>query len=88
MSKHTLLMLACCLVPLALIGAINAFQIELSGLLPIAILLICPLTHLLMMRGMGHDKGGHQTGPTVQSDSLSHVNHGSAAVGSAPIVKK
>lgn len=59
MSKHALLMLACCLVPLALLGAVYFARVDLGGVLPFAIILLCPLMHILMMRGMGHDHAGH-----------------------------
>jgi hypothetical protein len=69
MNKHALLMLACCLVPLGLLGAVYAFQINLGSLLPFAIVLLCPLMHILMMRGMGHDHSGHQEESQGQADS-------------------
>ena len=60
MGKHMLLMLVCCLVPLALILAVSVFGLSLgalSGLLPYALVLLCPLMMIFMMRGMGHDQG-------------------------------
>ena len=59
MSKHALLMVACCLIPLALIGAAYGLGLTLDGILPIAMVLLCPILHLVMMRGMGHDHSGH-----------------------------
>lgn len=60
MGKHMLIMLVCCLVPLALILAVSVFGLSLgalSGLLPFALVLLCPLMMIFMMRGMGHDHG-------------------------------
>ncbi|MBI5029279.1 MAG: DUF2933 domain-containing protein [Chloroflexi bacterium] len=60
MGKHMLLMLICCLVPLGLIIAVSTFGLSLgglSGLLPYALVLMCPLMMIFMMRGMGHDHG-------------------------------
>ncbi len=57
MGKHMLLMLICCLVPIALILAVSALGISLgplSGLLPYALVLLCPLMMIFMMRGMMH----------------------------------
>ena len=60
MNKHALLMLACCLVPLAILGVVLTSGVNLGGYLPFAIMLLCPLMHILMMRGMGHDHAGHR----------------------------
>ncbi len=78
MNKHALLMLACCLVPLALFGAVYASQINLGSLLPFAIVLLCPLMHILMMRGMGHDHSAHQGESPSGSTPLCHSNDRSA----------
>jgi hypothetical protein len=58
-SKHALLMLACCLIPLALIVGLPATGLNLGGVAPFLMLLLCPLMHIFMMRGMGHDHGKH-----------------------------
>lgn len=60
MNKHMLIMLACCLIPIALILAVSVFGLSLgplSALLPYALVLLCPLMMLFMMRGMGHEHG-------------------------------
>ena len=54
-KSHLLLMLACCLIPLAGITAILLFQVPTSSVLYVGLLLLCPLLHVLMMRGMGHE---------------------------------
>ena len=64
LHNHALLMLLCCLVPIALIAAISFFGLSLgslSGILPYALVLLCPLMMLFMMRGMTHDHD-HGTG--------------------------
>jgi hypothetical protein len=57
-SKHTLIMLLCCVVPLAAIFMVNVLGSPLGGLGTVAMVLLCPLMHILMMRGMGNH--GHQ----------------------------
>jgi len=64
MGKHMLLMLVCCLVPLALILAVSVFGLSLGALqplVPFALVLMCPLMMVFMMRGMGHDHGASDT---------------------------
>jgi FtsH-binding integral membrane protein len=50
--KHMLLMMVCCLAPLGLV-----LLLQRSGNVGVAsylVLLLCPLMHFFMMRGMGH----------------------------------
>jgi len=54
--KHSLLMLACCLVPIAAIIMIGVFSIPITTLTQIVIVLLCPLMMFFMMRGMHDDK--------------------------------
>lgn len=65
--KHTLIMLICCLVPIAALVAIAVFEIPVNPVVYGIILLACPLSHLLMMKFMVHD---HK-----QQDSLEHSHH-------------
>ncbi len=53
-SKHMLIMALCCLVPLAAIFMVSVLGIPLSSLGTVALVLLCPLMHIFMMRGMGH----------------------------------
>ena len=51
------IMIACCLIPLAAIFILPAVGVNLGNSLWILMIIICPLSHLLMMRGMhDHDR--------------------------------
>jgi len=50
--KHMIMMLACCLVPLGAMLLLK--QIGYDGAANYLLLLLCPLMHLFMMKGMGH----------------------------------
>ncbi len=50
-SKHALIMILCCLIPLALLVVLWAIGISGSYLI-LEVLLLCPLLHIFMMRGM------------------------------------
>lgn len=54
-KKHVLLMIACCLVPIAAIALISLFNIPVKSAIYFVLILMCPLSHLLMMRYMIQD---------------------------------
>lgn len=56
-SKHALIMALCCLIPLALLAVLWAIGIS-GNYLILGILLLCPILHIVMMRGM-HKGNGH-----------------------------
>lgn len=59
-----------CLVPLLALAAIFVFRIPINTVALFAIVLICPVLHLFMMRN--HDHGGHQSPSSQQSVSHNH----------------
>ena len=54
-KNHLLLMLLCCLIPLAGIAAIVLFGVPTSSVLYFGLVLLCPLMHVLMMATMRRD---------------------------------
>lgn len=58
-KKHVLLMLACCLVPLAGLAAILVFNVPVNTVLLVGLALFCPLAHRLMMAFLPQDHAAH-----------------------------
>ena len=59
---HPWWMVLLCLAPIAVFGAVALLGLKLSTVLLYGVFLLCPLMHLLMMRGGGHgaDHAGHR----------------------------
>jgi len=53
-KKHGLLMLACCVLGMGVAAAVFLFDVPLNRVFTGLLLLLCPLSHLIMMRFMGH----------------------------------
>ncbi|OGO22226.1 MAG: hypothetical protein A2144_11990 [Chloroflexi bacterium RBG_16_50_9] len=61
MKKHTLIMLLCCLIPLAIFAVLWAMGFS-STYFILAVVLLCPLLHIFMMVKMSKksgDSGGY-----------------------------
>ena len=53
-KKHTFLMLACCLIGMGAVIAVFTFKVPINNVVLGLMLLICPLSHIVMMSMMGH----------------------------------
>jgi len=79
-KSHILLMLLCCLIPLAGIAAIALFRVPTSSVLYFGLVLLCPLLHVLMMATMRHD---HASGPSSAAVAHGQSCHPAAESGKA-----
>lgn len=82
--SHWVLMLLCCLIPLAAIAAIVLFRVPTSSALYVGLMLMCPLLHLLMMRGMRHDHATTSTAVGHRHEPACHNEAGERAEIVAP----
>lgn len=74
-KSHIWMMILCCLIPVAALGAVYLLNIPMSKVIYGGLMLLCPLSHLLMMKFMGHDHG--------KSDQHTEHQHHTNSVGAA-----
>jgi len=82
-NRHMLLMILCCLIPAAALGAIFILKIPAPQVLTYGLILLCPLSHVLMMRMMGRGQHDHAADaaarPSVETGTVQTIGKGGAA---------
>lgn len=73
-KSHFWWMILCCLIPVAGLVAIYFFEVPLNNIIFYGLILLCPLSHLLMMRFMGHDHS------SAEAHTRQHPHTGSMTV--------
>lgn len=75
-GKHMLLMILCCAIPILLLLLLPVLKINstaIKGILPFAVLLLCPLMHILPMRRKNKGAKGQEHDP-YQNQEIEHMH--------------
>jgi hypothetical protein len=78
-KKHTILMTLCCVIGMGAAAAIFIFGVPVNSIVTVLLILLCPLSHLFMMKFMMKDGHNHGASELPAHDST-HV-HSSPANG-------
>jgi uncharacterized membrane protein len=73
-KSHMLIMLLCCLVPIAGLAAVYLFKVPLSGVVYGAMFLICPIAMIFMMKSMMQDHNANASKSTVPSSHTETID--------------
>ncbi len=76
-KKHFFIMLACCLVPVVALLLVTVFKVPLNAVIIGAMIVVCPLSHFLMMRFMmqEHHESHAKENPVPALNESAHVHH-------------
>lgn len=72
LGKVGLVIIVGCVLPLAVLAAIFYFDLPMNTIVIGALILLCPLSHIFMMRFMGHQHDA----ASRQPDEVSHQQSG------------
>jgi uncharacterized membrane protein YfcA len=79
-NRHMLLMILCCLIPVAALGGLFVLKIPAPQVLTYGLILLCPLSHVLLMgRGQHDHAAGSASRPDAEVGAGETSNKGSAA---------
>ncbi len=67
-KKHGLMMVACCVIAMGALAAVLLFKVPVNNVFIVLMILICPLSHFLMMGMMGHGEHDHNQTTNKSTD--------------------
>jgi hypothetical protein len=66
---HILIMILCCLIPIVALVAIYLFKVPMNSVLLFGVILICPISHLVMVKLMRADHTHNVVDPSTSKNS-------------------